>query len=189
MTYLLEAALSGLKSVFAIGRRIAVAVAGSLMLAIATPAFAASVIEHEASPLAARSKNAGRLFTRMQGNRVGVGQINHMTPAEFFPPFWNGRGMAAGDVNRDGLHDLVLATNGGIRLYLNRGAWQFERQVLALPKIDQASVHVVALADVDNDGWLDLTVTTYANGNFLLINDQGRFLAEGSRQLPGRAKC
>ena len=156
-------------------------------LTVPTLAVAQSV-SVQSTPLAKRERVDGPLFSRMQGNEVGVDQVNDMSPAEFFPPFWNGRGMAAGDVDGDGRHDLVLATRNGVRLYLNRGDWTFEKQALMLGEVDGYSVHVVALADMDGDGGLDLVLTTYANGNFLVTNRDGRFRAADLTRLPASPK-
>jgi hypothetical protein len=38
--------------------------------------------------------------------------------------------------------------------------------------------------DINGDGWLDLFGTTYLQGNFYLLNEQGRFTSAGLRQLP-----
>lgn len=75
--------------------------------------------------------------------------------------FYNGGGVAAGDVNNDGLSDLYFTSNlGGNRLYLNRGNYRFEDVT------DRAGVggtdgwtSGVTMADVDADGYLDIYVS------------------------------
>lgn len=68
------------------------------------------------------------------------------------------RGIAVGDINRDGRPDLVAANNfNGPEAYLQQpdGSWQ------ALPPVapSMGSAMGIALGDLDRDGHLDLVVT------------------------------
>ncbi|MBO0930240.1 VCBS repeat-containing protein [Fibrella aquatilis] len=83
-----------------------------------------------------------------------------------YPYFYNGGGVAAGDLNNDGLIDLFFTANragrdgrGGNRLLLNKGQLRFDDVT------DEAGVagHSdwntgVTLTDVNADGWLDIYV-------------------------------
>src|SRR5205823_3808862 len=70
-------------------------------------------------------------------------------------------GVAVGDVNNDGLHDVLLTQYGGIKLFLNLGGGRFE-DVTALAGLDNPLWGMsAAFVYYDRDGWLDLVVVNY----------------------------
>lgn len=72
--------------------------------------------------------------------------------------FYNGGGVALGDLTGDGLPELFLTSNlDGGRLYLNEGGFRF-RDVTAEAGVKGTGFWVtgVTFADVDGDGRLDL---------------------------------
>jgi endonuclease-8 len=90
----------------------------------------------------------------------------------------HGTGIAAADVDGDGLVDLYFVDQlGGNELWKNLGRGRFENVTaaagVALP--DRIGV-TASFADVDNDSDPDLFVTTVRGGNVLFENDgKGRF--------------
>ncbi len=72
-----------------------------------------------------------------------------------------GNGVAVGDINNDGLPDLILAEYDRVRLFLNRGGGRFEDVTLAAGLVNPSWAVAVALLDYDRDGWLDVVVANY----------------------------
>src|SRR4051812_33261644 len=73
-----------------------------------------------------------RLFTKLSLPDSGISFENKVTPTEDFNIidylyFYNGGGVASGDINGDGLPDLFFSGNQvKNKLYLNKGNLKFE---------------------------------------------------------------
>lgn len=105
------------------------------------------------------------LFEKIDSSSSGVTFRNDLPFDEKFNiftyrNFYNGGGVALGDVNNDGLIDMYLTANlGENKLYLNEGDFKF-KDVTAIAGVagTRAWSTGVAMADVNGDGYLDIYV-------------------------------
>jgi hypothetical protein len=113
-----------------------------------------------------------QLFTLMDAEITGIDFINQVDYTEEFNiytyrNFYNGGGVALGDINNDGLIDLFFCGNlVDNRLYLNKGNFQFE-DITATAGVASPNVWStgVSFADVNGDGYLDIYVCKSGSPN------------------------
>ncbi len=134
--------------------------------------------------LACKSGDDVQLFEKLPASKTHIDFTNQIkeTP-EFnildYLYFYNGGGVASGDINNDGLVDLFFTSNQGKnKLYLNKGNMEFE-DISVKAGVEGFSDWKtgVTMADVNGDGLLDIYVCAVSNfkgmegSNELYINN------------------
>ncbi|MEP1520419.1 FG-GAP-like repeat-containing protein [Ascidiaceihabitans sp.] len=154
----------------------------------ANPWTASDDITVTAQPLAPLSAPATTPFTRAEARTIGIHKPLEFSMRDMWPPFWEGRSVASGDVDRDGDLDLVIAsTQAGVYLSMNTGDGQFAPVDLGeFTTLRDMLIFNAVLVDIDNDGWLDLFLATYLTGNFIVPNTQGWFDFAAMRPVKNR---
>jgi hypothetical protein len=123
-------------------------------------------------------------FTRYDGSLFGLHQQNPFTPRDFYPPFFNGGGIASGDIDRDGWPDIASANGRLVVIFMNQKGERFVPLEIDVTGQDDTAIFNIALIDINGDGWLDIFGTTYLQGNFFLLSDEGKFSSAGLNQTP-----
>ncbi|MEM8891725.1 MAG: CRTAC1 family protein, partial [Bacteroidota bacterium] len=123
------------------------------------------------------------LFVELSPSQTGIEFKNLLRESPEFHVlnygyFYNGGGVAIGDVNNDGLPDIYFTGNMvASRLYLNKGNWEFE-EVAEEAGVAAAGLWNtgVTMADANGDGWMDIYVSRSAANlpmrreNLLFVN-------------------
>ncbi len=127
-----------------------------------------------------KSKNF--LFQMLSPKETGIYFKNTLHETDtfnslFYEYYFNGAGVAIADVNNDGLSDIFFGGNmEKCRLYLNKGDLKF-KDITEQSGINTSGRWVtgVSMADLNQDGWMDIYVCVGGNilddyHNLLYIN-------------------
>ena len=107
--------------------------------------------------------NSSSLFEKLSYSETNINFRNDLKENDLFNLieylyFYNGGGVATGDVNNDGLIDIYFSSNqGSNKLYLNKGNFQFKDITYdaGVESINEWKTGVT-LVDVNGDGFIDI---------------------------------
>jgi len=105
------------------------------------------------------------LFELQPGSKTGIVFNNRVEDTKDFNifkyrNFYNGGGVAIGDINNDGKPDIFFTSNQHEnQLYINKGDWKFEEVAEKSGLTSSHHWHTgVTMVDINGDGWLDIYV-------------------------------
>src|SRR5688572_26142401 len=139
--------------------------------------------------IACRQKDQ-QVFERLSPGKTGIHFNNLVDEDEqnnvnTYMNIYTGAGVAAGDINNDGLTDLFFSGNMvSSRLYLNKGNLEFEDITESSHILNTRWGTGAVMADVDQDGWMDIYLCVSGSGeekaNMLFINNHDNTFDESA---------
>jgi hypothetical protein len=141
-----------------------------------------------------KGKKHQTLFTLVENTGINfVNKVENTNDFNIFTyrNFYNGGGVAIGDINNDGLPDVFMTSNmGANKLFLNKGEFKFLdiSSKAAIEEKGKWNTGVV-MVDINDDGWLDIYVCNAGidkwktqEGNKLFINNHDLTFTEKAKE-------
>ncbi|MCC7298432.1 MAG: VCBS repeat-containing protein, partial [Bacteroidia bacterium] len=145
-----------------------------------------------------------KIFELLDPASTGINFVNSIPENDTLNQFtyhylFNGNGVAAGDLNNDGLPELIFTGNAvPSKLYLNKGDFKFEDITAKAGFNTNGWMSGITLADVNNDGYSDIYIcksgpenNLEAKRNLLFINNKNLTFTEKAAEYglndPGNA--
>ena len=108
------------------------------------------------------SNSEATVFQKLDSDQTGITFENTIvtddsTNALLDPYIFNGGGVGIGDLNNDGLQDVILTgTLANPKIYLNKGDFVFEDITESAGMNTEKRIHGVTLVDINSDNLLDI---------------------------------
>src|SRR5688500_10338337 len=139
-------------------------------------------------------RNDKPLFKLLSSDETGITFANTITTNDSLNVqrdvyVYNGAGVAAGDIDNDGMTDLFFSGNMvSSRLYLNRGEMRFEDITNRAGLTTTRWATGATMVDINDDGFLDIYVSVSGpewskpedRANLLFINNRNRTFTEAA---------
>jgi len=134
------------------------------------------------------------LFQSLSSSRTGIDFVNRVDENDKYNVLnymniYTGAGVAAGDINNDGLTDLFFSGNEiSCRLYLNKGDMHFEDITEKAGLITDRWCTGISMVDINQDGFLDIYINVSGSSafgstaNLLYINNKNETFTEQAAQ-------
>lgn len=137
--------------------------------------------------------NSDSLFTKLDASQTGINFQNEVKNGKNmnifkYRNFYNGGGVAIGDINNDGLGDVFFTSNQGTnKLYLNKGNFKFE-DISTKSGIEgeKAWSTGVVMVDINGDGLLDIYVCD-AGSNIDAVRKSQLYINNGNATFSEKA--
>ncbi len=140
-------------------------------------------------------ENPSHLFESIPSSQSGITFINEIPEnsrmnSMVYEYFYNGGGVAIGDIDNDGLSDIYLTSNlKSNKLYKNKGDFRFE-DITEKADVEGSFGWTTGatMIDINRDGWLDIYVCKSGKGkaknreNELFINNKNGTFTESAAQ-------
>lgn len=153
-----------------------------------------------------KTNEENTLFEKIDKESSGITFVNTVPENDSLNQFtyhylYNGTGVAVGDINNDGLPDMYFSGNEKSScLYLNKGDFKFEDITKSSGTSTDRWVSGVTMADVNNDGYLDIYACVSGprkanskHNNLLFINQKNNTFKEMAKEWGvddnGNATC
>ncbi len=143
------------------------------------------------------NNSSEKLFTLLPASVTQADFVNHLDYEEqlkskfniyTFRNFYNGAGVALGDVNNDGLIDIFMGSNMGTNvLYLNKGNMKFEDISVSAGVQGTGWSTGISFADINGDGLMDIFVCKAGNAGGIQ-NQNELFINNGNLTFTEKAK-
>ena len=145
--------------------------------------------------IAGCSKKENQLFDKLSPDESKVTFVNQLDESKNisildYLYYYNGGGVALGDINNDGLVDIYFTSNQGKnKLYLNKGSNKFEDISIKAGVEGESDWNTGSImADVNGDGYLDIYVCAvvgihgFEGHNELYINNKDNTFTESAAE-------
>ncbi len=157
-----------------------------LMFVALTSLFVIGCSKNDSNPTNPTTSKSfsGPLFSLQSSNDTGLDFLNKLEDNPLndnnilsFAHYFNGAGVAIGDINNDGLADVFFSGNEvSNKLFLNKGDFKFEDiSEKAAINVNKKWSTGASMADINGDGFVDIYVCQYGPNkdrrNTLYINN------------------